>query len=186
MRRWRRSRVARSRNTSGRSVRDVHPVLADKIEPAMLRVIETGEATFGEELSGELPAASRADCATFGSDGIRCVIPAERSSAAGELLATGDDAEFRRLLDRIRGVAAGVRHADDLGLGSLRLQQERGEVRRIQRMLDGADAPCRPTSPRPPWCRARARGRTRSPRSGSTRCRRRPSPAPARCVLASM
>jgi diguanylate cyclase (GGDEF)-like protein/PAS domain S-box-containing protein len=40
----------------GRSVRDIHPVLADRIEPAMLRVIETGQATVGEELSGELPA----------------------------------------------------------------------------------------------------------------------------------
>ena len=43
------------------------------------------------------------------------------------------------LLDGVGGVAAGVRHADDLGLGSLRLQQERGEVRRIQGMPDGAD-----------------------------------------------
>src|SRR5712691_2956823 len=40
----------------GRSVRDIHPVLADRIEPAMRRVLETGQATVGEELSGELPA----------------------------------------------------------------------------------------------------------------------------------
>src|SRR5712691_312043 len=40
----------------GRSVRDIHPGLADRIEPAMRRVLETGEATVGEELSGELPA----------------------------------------------------------------------------------------------------------------------------------
>jgi diguanylate cyclase (GGDEF)-like protein/PAS domain S-box-containing protein len=40
----------------GRSVRDVHPDLADRIEPAMRRVLETGEATVGEELSRELPA----------------------------------------------------------------------------------------------------------------------------------
>jgi diguanylate cyclase (GGDEF)-like protein/PAS domain S-box-containing protein len=40
----------------GRSVRDLHPDLADKIEPAMRRVLETGEATVGEELSRVLPA----------------------------------------------------------------------------------------------------------------------------------
>jgi diguanylate cyclase (GGDEF)-like protein len=39
----------------GRTVRDVHPSLADKIEPAMRRVIETGQPIVGEELSGELP-----------------------------------------------------------------------------------------------------------------------------------
>jgi diguanylate cyclase (GGDEF)-like protein/PAS domain S-box-containing protein len=39
----------------GRTVRDIHPGLADRIEPAMRRVIETGQATVGEELSGELP-----------------------------------------------------------------------------------------------------------------------------------
>ncbi len=56
-----------------------------------------------------------------------------------ELLTACDDAELRCLLDGVGGVATGVRHADDLGLGSLRLQQERGEVRRIQGMPDGAD-----------------------------------------------
>lgn len=39
----------------GRTVRDIHPGLADEIEPAMRRVIETGQATVGERLSGELP-----------------------------------------------------------------------------------------------------------------------------------
>jgi diguanylate cyclase (GGDEF)-like protein/PAS domain S-box-containing protein len=39
----------------GRTVRDIHPVLADEIEPAMRRVIETGQAIVGEKLSGELP-----------------------------------------------------------------------------------------------------------------------------------
>jgi diguanylate cyclase (GGDEF)-like protein/PAS domain S-box-containing protein len=39
----------------GHTVRDVHPSLADKIEPAMRRVLETGEPVVGEELSGELP-----------------------------------------------------------------------------------------------------------------------------------
>src|SRR5712691_3707993 len=38
----------------GRTVREVHPGLADKIEPAMRRVRETGEPIVGEELSGEL------------------------------------------------------------------------------------------------------------------------------------
>ena len=61
------------------------------------------------------------------------------SSKPGELLAARDDAEFRRLLDRVGGVAAGIGQADDLGLRRLRLQQERREVRRVQRMLDAAD-----------------------------------------------
>lgn len=41
-----------------------------------------------------------------------------------ELLAAFDDAEFGRLLDRVGGVAAGIRKPDDLRLGVLRLQQE--------------------------------------------------------------
>jgi diguanylate cyclase (GGDEF)-like protein/PAS domain S-box-containing protein len=40
----------------GRTVREVHPSLADKIEPAMRRLIETGQPIVGEELSGELPS----------------------------------------------------------------------------------------------------------------------------------
>ena len=56
-----------------------------------------------------------------------------------ELLAARRDAEFRRLLDRIGGVAAGIGEADDLGLGGLRLQQIGREVRRIQRMPHGAE-----------------------------------------------
>ena len=55
-----------------------------------------------------------------------------------ELLAALDDAEFRRLLDRIGGVAAGIGEADHLGLGGLGLQQERREVRGVQRVLDAA------------------------------------------------
>src|SRR4030081_666704 len=56
-----------------------------------------------------------------------------------ELLATGDNAELRRLLDRVSGVAAGIGEADDLGLRRLRLQQEGGEVRGVDRMLDAAE-----------------------------------------------
>ena len=56
-----------------------------------------------------------------------------------ELLATRDNAELRRLLDRVSGVAAGVGEADDLGLRRLRLQQEGGEVRGVDRMLDAAE-----------------------------------------------
>ena len=58
---------------------------------------------------------------------------------ARELLAALDDAELRRLLDRVGGVAAGVGEPDDLGLRALRLQQERGEVGVVERMLDAAE-----------------------------------------------
>ena len=54
----------------------------------------------------------------------------EEDEQAGEVLPALDDAELRRLLDGVGGVAARVGEADDLGLGGLRLQQERREVRR--------------------------------------------------------
>jgi len=50
-------------------------------------------------------------------------------------LAAGLDAEFASLLDRIDGVAAGIGEPDHLGLGVLRLQQQRGEIRGAERML---------------------------------------------------
>ena len=56
----------------------------------------------------------------------------------GELLAALDDAELGRLLDGVDGVAAGVRHADDLGLRGLRLEQERREVLVRERMAHRA------------------------------------------------
>ncbi len=63
----------------------------------------------------------------------------EREQQAGQLLAALDDAEFGRLLDRVGGVEAGIGKADDLGLGALRLQQEGGEVRGVERNADRAD-----------------------------------------------
>jgi hypothetical protein len=48
------------------------------------------------------------------------------------------DAELARLLDGVDSVSACVGQADDLGLRRLRLQQERGEVAGVQRMLDAA------------------------------------------------
>ena len=45
-----------------------------------------------------------------------------------------DDAELGRLLDGVGRVGAGVGEADDLGLGLLGLQQERGEVLRREGM----------------------------------------------------
>ena len=43
---------------------------------------------------------------------------------AGELLAALDDAELRRLLDRVGGIEACIGEPDDLGFRALRLQQE--------------------------------------------------------------
>ena len=60
------------------------------------------------------------------------------SRQARELLAALDDAEFGGLLDRIGGVEAGIGKSDDLGLGVLRLQQEGGEVRRVEGHADRA------------------------------------------------
>ena len=57
----------------------------------------------------------------------------------GEVLPALHDAELGRLLDRVGGVAAGVRQADDPGLGGLRLQQERGEVLGVQRVAHLAE-----------------------------------------------
>ena len=42
--------------------------------------------------------------------------------------------EFRRLLDRIGGIGAGIGEPDHLGARGLRLQQERGEIRAGKRM----------------------------------------------------
>src|SRR6266511_1972260 len=50
-----------------------------------------------------------------------------------EVLSALDDAELGRLLDRVARVAAGVGETDDLRLRRLRLQQERGEILRIER-----------------------------------------------------
>ena len=58
---------------------------------------------------------------------------------AGETLATLDDAELGRLLDRVDGVAAGIGEPDDLGFGSLRLQQERREVVGVERVAHLAE-----------------------------------------------
>src|SRR6185503_21235758 len=58
---------------------------------------------------------------------------------AGQLLAALDDAELAGLLDRVDGVLAGIGEADDLGLGSLGLQQEGREVLRAERMTYAAE-----------------------------------------------
>jgi hypothetical protein len=52
----------------------------------------------------------------------------DEDQQASKLLAALDDAEFRCLLDRVDGVAAGIGKADDLRLRGLRLQQERREI----------------------------------------------------------
>ena len=57
---------------------------------------------------------------------------------SGQALVLGD-AELVGGLDRVDRVAAGVGEADDLGLGALRLQQERGEVRGVERVAHLSD-----------------------------------------------
>src|SRR3546814_9807762 len=63
----------------------------------------------------------------------------EEHQHAGEALPGLDDAELGRLLDRVHRIAAGVGEADDLGARSLRLEQERGEVGRVERHPDRAE-----------------------------------------------
>ena len=55
------------------------------------------------------------------------------------MLAAGGDAEFGPLFDGVDGVTTGVREADNLGLGGLRLQQKRGKVGSVKRMADAAE-----------------------------------------------
>src|SRR4029077_918020 len=57
----------------------------------------------------------------------------------GEFLAARNNTKLGCLLDRIGGVAASIGHADNLGLGRLRLQQERGKIGGVERMLDAAN-----------------------------------------------
>ena len=63
----------------------------------------------------------------------------EEDEQAGEVLAALHDPELRRLLDGIGRVAARVGEPDDLGLRRLGLQQERREVRGIERMAHLAE-----------------------------------------------
>ena len=61
-----------------------------------------------------------------------------RQQKARELLATGNDAELGRLLHGVDGIGAGVGETDNLRLRALRLQQERREIRRVERVTDRA------------------------------------------------
>src|SRR6202011_4296134 len=62
----------------------------------------------------------------------------QRQQQPGEFLPAFDDAEFRRLLDRVGSVETGICEPDDLRFRALRLQQERREVRRVQGTADRA------------------------------------------------
>src|SRR6266516_3928827 len=53
---------------------------------------------------------------------------ADEHEQSGKLLPTLDDAELGRLLDRIDGIAAGVRQPDDFGLRGLRSRKEEKSV----------------------------------------------------------
>ena len=59
---------------------------------------------------------------------------ARKHQQAGKLLPALDDAEFGACLDRVDGVATRIRQTDHLGLGRLRLQQERGKVVGVERV----------------------------------------------------
>ena len=48
------------------------------------------------------------------------------------------DAELGRLLDRVDRVAAGIGKADHFGARALRLDEKRGEIRRVERRAHGA------------------------------------------------
>ena len=74
-------------------------------------------------------------CATFRPEAVHV---GNEHHDRREVLAAGDDAEFAALLDHVDRIAAGIGEPDDLGLGGLRLQQERREVGGIQRMPGAA------------------------------------------------
>src|SRR4029453_3736246 len=63
----------------------------------------------------------------------------EKHQEPREALAALDDAKLGALLDGVRGVAAGIGQADDLGLRGLRLKQEGREVLRVERVPDLAE-----------------------------------------------
>jgi hypothetical protein len=65
-------------------------------------------------------AVSTSPCAVFRPKRIHV---ADEHQEAGEMLASGRDAELGSLLDGIDGVAAGIGKTDDLRLGGLRLKQ---------------------------------------------------------------
>ena len=58
---------------------------------------------------------------------------------AGKVLPACDDTEFGACLIGVDGVRAAIGKTDDLGLGGLRLQQERREIRRVQRSPRAAE-----------------------------------------------
>ena len=62
----------------------------------------------------------------------------QEQQQTGQTLATLGDAEFRRLLDGVDGIAAGIGHADHLVARALSLQQERREVGVRERHLHAA------------------------------------------------
>src|SRR5216684_6560254 len=58
----------------------------------------------------------------------------EEHEETREVLPTLDDAELGALLDGVRGVATRIGQPDDLRLGSLGLEQEGGEILRVERV----------------------------------------------------
>ena len=58
---------------------------------------------------------------------------------ADYFLPAANNAELVRLLDRIDRIATGICEPDYLGFRGLRLKKERGKIRRVLRMPDGAE-----------------------------------------------
>ena len=88
----------------------------------------------GAGLVVEVPVEGLGQAQPLGALEAERVHVGDEDQQAGELLAALDDAELGRLLDRVDGVAAGIGEPDDLRLRGLRLQQEGGEVRGVDRV----------------------------------------------------
>ncbi len=97
-------------------------------------------AAEGARLVVEVPVPAGGEQQALGVLQAQAVDVRQEHQQAGHLHALVD-AELARGLDGVDGVAARVRQAQDLRLGVLRLQQEGGEVRGIQRVLHAAQHP---------------------------------------------
>src|SRR5690348_16618748 len=94
--------------------------------------------TLGPCASGvvQIPVKGLGQYETLSRLQAECIHVGSKYKKSSEALTAFYDAKFRRLLDRIDGIAARVRKTNDFGLRRLRLQQERCEVAGIDRVAD--------------------------------------------------